>query len=103
MTVTLCPRARQVALGRFDPYSIGPYPLGEANDVFNSVEVVASCRPATLHAYPARHRVVGSLDTIVALLHRAVEPPCTVATRREWAAGRHYTVAVMQPPVHTSC
>jgi hypothetical protein len=49
------------------------------------------------------HRVIGSLGTVAALLHRAVELPCTVAIHREWAAGLRRIVVVLQPPAHTSC
>jgi hypothetical protein len=89
MAVTLWPRARQVARSRC---------LGEANDAFNAMEVVSSCRLTTSLACAAQRRVVGSLDTIVARLPRVVEPPRTVAIHCEWAAGLHYTVAVLQSP-----
>jgi hypothetical protein len=62
------------------------------------MKAVASCRPTTLQACIAWCRVVGSLGTVAALLQRAVEPPCTVAIRHEWAAGRRCTIAVLQPP-----
>jgi hypothetical protein len=47
--VTLCPRARQVALGWLNPYIAGHYRLEVANDVFNGIEYVLSCRSGTSH------------------------------------------------------
>jgi hypothetical protein len=51
-----------------------------ANDVFNGMEVVVSCRLTTSRACVARRWVV--------------EPPGTITVHREWAAGQRYTVAV---------
>jgi hypothetical protein len=63
-----------------DPCVLGRYLPGVANDDFNGMEVVASCRLATSRACAVRRR--------------AVKAPGTVAVHREWAASRLYTVAV---------
>jgi hypothetical protein len=68
-----------VASGSLDPCILGRYLPGVANDTFNGMEVVVSCRLAMSHACATRHWVVGS--------------PCTVAVHREWTAGQCYTVA----------
>jgi hypothetical protein len=62
-----------------DPYILGRYMPGVANDVFNGMEVVASCHLATSRACATRRRVVGA--------------PCTVAIHHEWTAGQCYTIA----------
>jgi hypothetical protein len=79
-------------------YCIGSCRLGEANRVFNGMEVVTSCRPAASLACATWHWVVGPLDTIAARLPRVAEPPHTVAIHHEWAAGLRYTVAILQSP-----
>jgi hypothetical protein len=53
-------------------YCIGSRCLGEANDVFNCMEVVMSCRSTTSLACATRRRVVGSLGTVAARLPRVV-------------------------------
>jgi hypothetical protein len=63
MTVTLWPKARQVAWDN-SVYCIGSYRLEETNDVFNGMEAITSCHPATLLACVARHWVVGSLSIV---------------------------------------
>jgi hypothetical protein len=79
-------------------YCIGVCRLREANDVYNGMEVVTSCRPATSLACTAWRQVVGSLGTVAAQLSRVVESPRTVAIHREWAAGLRCTVTVLQSP-----
>jgi hypothetical protein len=76
-------------------YCIRSCCIVEANDVFNGMEAVTSCHPATLLACTTRRRVVGSLGTVAAQLPRVLEPLCTVAIHRERAAGLHYTVVVL--------
>jgi hypothetical protein len=61
-----------------DPCVLRRYLPGVANDDFNGMEVVVSCRLATSRACMAWRRVVGPLGT--------------VAVHREWAAGRRYTI-----------
>jgi hypothetical protein len=51
---------------------------------------------ARMHSV-ARRRVVRSLNTVAARLPKVVEPPRTMATHCEWAAGLRCTVAVLQP------
>jgi hypothetical protein len=79
-------------------YYIGSHYLGEANDVFNDMESITSCRPTTSLACAARRRVVGSLGTITTRLPRVVEPPCIVAIHREWVVDLRCTITVLQPP-----
>jgi hypothetical protein len=98
VAVALCSRVRQVASGWFDPYSIGSCRLGEANDVFNGIEVVTSCRLATSLACAVRHLIVRSLGTVAARLPRVVEPPRIVVTHCERAAGLRCTVVILQSP-----
>jgi hypothetical protein len=62
-----------------DPYVLGRYLSSVANNVFNGMEVIASCRLATSRACATRCRVVG--------------PPNTIAVHREWAVGQCYIVA----------
>jgi hypothetical protein len=65
-----------VAPGWLDPYIVGSYRLEVANDVFNDIEYVLSCRPATSHSvrsmtsccrvaqyYSGALRVVNRTDT----------------------------------------
>jgi hypothetical protein len=68
-----------VAPGWLDPFVLGRYLPGVANDVINDMEAVVSCRFAMSRACAARRWVVGL--------------PGTAAVHREWAAGRRYTVA----------
>jgi hypothetical protein len=84
-------------------YCIGSRYLGEANDVFNGMEVVTPCRPATSLACATRYRVVGSLGTVVAWLPRVVKPPRTIVIHCKWDAGLRCSVAILQSPAHTSC
>jgi hypothetical protein len=79
-----------------DPYSIGPCRLGEANDVFNDMDAITSCRLATLRACVARSRVVGSLDNVAARLPRVVEPLRTVVTYCVWAASLCFAGVILQ-------
>jgi hypothetical protein len=69
---------RQVTPGWLDPYILGRYLAGVANDDLNGMEVVASCRLATSSACVARRRIVGLLGT--------------VAIHHEWAPGWRYTI-----------
>jgi hypothetical protein len=85
-----------VAPGQFYPYSIGPYRLGEVNDVFNGMDAVTSCRLATSLTCATRRWVVGSLSIVVTWLPRVVEPLRTVATHCERAAGLRCVGAVLQ-------
>jgi hypothetical protein len=63
--------ACQVAPGWLDPYVLGRYLSGVGNDAFNDMEVIASCCLTTSRACVALRRVI----------------------HREWASGRHYTIA----------
>jgi hypothetical protein len=60
------------------------------------MDVIMSCRLATLLACATRRRVVGSLGTVAARLPRVVEALRTVATHCERAAGSRCSGAVLQ-------
>jgi hypothetical protein len=68
-----------VALRWLDPCVLGRYLSGVANDVFNGMEAIASCRLTMSYACAAQRQVVRSPDT--------------VAAHHKWAAGRRYTIA----------
>jgi hypothetical protein len=72
--------------------------LGVANDVFNGIEVVASCRLALSRACAARRRDVGLPDTVVVHCEWAAGRCYTIAACCEWLAERRCPVAVLQTP-----
>jgi hypothetical protein len=87
-----------VALGWLDPCVLGCYLSGVANDVFNGMNVIASCRLAMSHPCTARRRVVGVPGTIAIYREWAVSQCYTVAGCYEWLVDRRYPVVVLQTP-----